>query len=141
MLTEVVFKKTGGEKIFVIVDAGMNDLIRPCLYEAFHFIWPVEVEDKFVLSKRMQDVDLDGAEIVDIVGPVCEGTDYFAKDRTLPPVERGDLVAVFSAGAYGYTMASNYNARPMCPEVLVDGDQYTVIRKRQTYQDLVDLEK
>ena len=123
MLTEVVFKKTGGEKIFVIVDAGMNDLIRPCLYEAFHFIWPVEVEDKFVLSKRMQDVDLDGAEIVDIVGPVCEGTDYFAKDRTLPPVERGDLVAVFSAGAYGYTMASNYNARPMCPEVLVDGDQ------------------
>ena len=141
MLTEVVFKKTGGEKIFVIVDAGMNDLIRPCLYEAFHFIWPVEVEDKFVLSKRMQDIDLDGAEIVDIVGPICEGTDYFAKDRTMPPVERGDLVAVFSAGAYGYTMASNYNARPMCPEVLVDGDQYTVIRKRQTYEDLVALEK
>jgi len=141
MLTEVVFKKTGGEKIFVIVDAGMNDLIRPCLYEAFHFIWPVEVEDKFVLSKRMQDIDLDGAEIVDIVGPICEGTDYFAKDRTMPPVQRGDLVAVFSAGAYGYTMASNYNARPMCAEVLVDGDQYTVIRKRQTYQDLVDLEK
>ena len=141
MLTEVVFKKTGGEKIFVIVDAGMNDLIRPCLYEAFHFIWPVEVEDKFVLSKRMQDVDLDGAEIVDIVGPICEGTDYFAKDRTLPPVERGDWVAVFSAGAYGYTMASNYNARPMCPEVLVDGDNFSVIRKRQTYDDLVALEK
>ena len=141
MLTEVVFKKTGGEKIFVIVDAGMNDLIRPCLYEAFHFIWPVEVEDKFVLSKRMQDVDLDGAEIVDIVGPICEGTDYFAKDRTMPPVERGDLVAVFSAGAYGYTMASNYNARPMCAEVLVDGGTYTIIRKRQTYEDLVELEK
>ncbi|MHC4961617.1 MAG: diaminopimelate decarboxylase [Planctomycetota bacterium] len=141
MLTEVVFKKTGGEKIFVIVDAGMNDLIRPCLYEAFHFIWPVEVEDKFVLSKRMQDIDLDGAEIVDIVGPICEGTDYFAKDRTLPPVERGDLVAVFSAGAYGYTMASNYNARPMCAEVLVDGDKFSVIRKRQTYEDLVALEK
>ncbi|MFZ9033045.1 MAG: diaminopimelate decarboxylase [Anaerohalosphaeraceae bacterium] len=141
MLTEVVFKKTGGEKIFVIVDAGMNDLIRPCLYEAFHFIWPVEVEDKFVLSKRMQDVDLDGAEIVDIVGPICEGTDYFAKDRAMPPVERGDWVAVFSAGAYGYTMASNYNARPMCPEVLVDGDKFTVIRQRQTYDDLVALEK
>ena len=141
MLTEVVFKKTGGEKVFVIVDAGMNDLIRPCLYEAFHFIWPVEVNDKFVLSKRMQDIDLDGARIVDIVGPICEGTDYFAKDRTMPPVERGDLVAVFSAGAYGYTMASNYNARPMCPEVLVDGDTYSIIRKRQTYQDLVDLER
>jgi diaminopimelate decarboxylase len=141
MVTRVVFKKTGGEKTFVIVDAGMNDLIRPCLYEAFHFIWPALVEDRFVLSKRMQDVDLDGAEIVDIVGPICEGTDYFAKDRVLPPVERGDLVAVFTAGAYGYTMASNYNARPMCAEILVDGDTFEIIRKRQTYEDLVALEK
>ncbi len=141
MLTRTVFKKTGGEKTFVIVDAGMNDLIRPCLYEAFHFIWPAAVNEKFVPEKRIKKTEMPGTEVVDIVGPICEGTDYFAKKRAIPPVERGDLVAVFSAGAYGYTMASNYNARPLCPEVLVDGDQYTIIRKRQTYEDLVDLEK
>lgn len=141
MLTQVVFKKTGGEKTFVIVDAGMNDLIRPCLYEAFHFIWPAKVDEKFVPEKRVKDLTLSGTETADIVGPICEGTDYFAKERAIPPVERGDLVAVFSAGAYGYTMASNYNARPLCAEVLVDGDTFTVIRKRQTYEDLVELEK
>jgi diaminopimelate decarboxylase len=141
MLTRTVFKKTGGEKTFVIVDAGMNDLIRPCLYEAFHFIWPTQVDEKFVPEKRVKKLQMPGTEVVDIVGPICEGTDYFAKKRAMPPVERGDLVAVFAAGAYGYTMASNYNARPMCAEVLVDGDQFTVIRKRQTYEDLVELEK
>ncbi|MBC8379415.1 MAG: diaminopimelate decarboxylase [Planctomycetes bacterium] len=141
MLTQVVFKKTGGEKTFVIVDAGMNDLIRPCLYEAFHFIWPAQVDEKFTPAKRVKELAIPGTEVVDVVGPVCEGTDYFAKNRAMPPVERGDLVAVFSAGAYGYTMASNYNARPMCAEVLVDGDTFTVIRKRQTYEDLIELEK
>jgi diaminopimelate decarboxylase len=141
MLTEVVFKKTGGEKTFVIVDAGMNDLIRPCLYEAFHFIWPAQVNEKYVPAKRTKGLTMPGTETVDVVGPICEGTDYFAKDRPMPPVQRGDLIAVFTAGAYGYTMASNYNARPMCPEVLVDGNQYKVIRKRQTYEDLVELEK
>ena len=141
MLTRTLFTKTGGAKKFVIVDAGMNDLIRPCLYEAFHFIWPTEVEENFVPAKRTQDLSMDGTEIVDVVGPICEGADYFAKDRVLPPVERGDLVAVFTAGAYGYTMSSNYNSRPMAAEVLVDGDKFTVIRKRQTYEDLVALEK
>lgn len=141
MLTRTVFKKTGGEKTFVIVDAGMNDLIRPCLYEAFHFIWPVKVDEKFVPAKRAKDLQVEGAEVVDIVGPICEGTDYFAKNRAMPPVSRGNLVAVFTAGAYGYTMASNYNARPLCAEVLVDGDKYEIIRKRQTYDDLVALEK
>jgi diaminopimelate decarboxylase len=141
MLTRTVFKKTGGEKTFVIVDAGMNDLIRPCLYEAFHFIWPAKVDEKLVPAQRRQDLHVDGTEVVDIVGPICEGTDYFAKNRPMPPVQRGDLVAVFTAGAYGYTMASNYNARPLCPEVLVDGNRFTVIRKRQTYDDLVALEK
>ena len=141
MLTQTTFKKTGGEKTFVIVDAGMNDLIRPCLYEAFHFIWPAQVAAQFVPEKRVQGLEMPGVEVVDIVGPICEGTDYFAKNRPMPPVERGDLVAVFSAGAYGYTMASNYNARPLCPEVLVDGDQFEIIRKRQTYQDLIELEK
>ncbi|OQY05836.1 MAG: diaminopimelate decarboxylase [Planctomycetales bacterium 4572_13] len=140
MLTRTLFKKTGGEKTFVIVDAGMNNLIRPCLYEAFHFIWPAQVDEKFVPEKRIKKLQMPGTEVVDVVGPICEGTDYFAKNRAMPPVQRGDLVAVFAAGAYGYTMASNYNARPMCPEVLVDGDQYTVIRKPQTYEDLIVLE-
>jgi diaminopimelate decarboxylase len=141
MLTRTLFKKTGGEKTFVIVDAGMNDLIRPSLYQAFHFIWPAQVDKKFVPAKRTKDIGIPGLQIVDVVGPVCEGTDFFAKDRPLPPVQRGDLVAVFSAGAYGYTMASNYNARPLCPEVLVDDKKFEIIRKRQSYKDLVELEK
>lgn len=141
MLTRTVFKKTGGEKTFVIVDAGMNDLIRPCLYAAFHFIWPAQVTDKFVPAKRAKDLKIDGTEVVDVVGPICEGTDYFAKKRAIPPVKRGDLVAVFSAGAYGYTMASNYNAKPLCAEVLVDAEKFEIIRKRQTYEDLIALEK
>ena len=141
MLTRTLFKKSGGKKTFVIVDAGMNDLIRPCLYEAFHFIWPAKVSENFVPEKRVNSLEMENTDVVDVVGPICEGTDYFAKDRAMPTVERGDLVAVFSVGAYGYTMASNYNARPMCPEVLVDGDEFQVIRKRQTYEDLISLEK
>ncbi len=141
MLTRTVFKKSSGKKNFVIVDAGMNDLIRPCLYEAFHFIWPVKVSENFIPEKRIHDLKMENMEVVDVVGPICEGTDYFAKDRALPPVNRGDLMAIFSVGAYGYTMASNYNARPMCAEVLVDGDQFRVIRKRQTYEDLIELER
>ncbi len=141
LLTRTLFKKTGGRKTFVIVDAGMNDLIRPCLYEAFHFIWPAKVEERFVPERREKDLQLPGTEKVDVVGPVCEGTDYFAKDRFLPPVERGDLVCIFTAGAYGFTMASNYNARPLPAEVLVDSDRFTTIRRRQTYDDLIALEK
>jgi diaminopimelate decarboxylase len=141
MLTRTVFKKSGGEKTFVIVDAGMNDLIRPCLYEAFHFVWPTKVNENFIPEKRVSGLKMDNTEMVDVVGPICEGTDYFAKNRAIPTVERGDLLAVFSVGAYGFTMASNYNARPMCAEVLVDGDQFRIIRKRQTYEDLIQLEK
>ncbi|MCK5835956.1 MAG: diaminopimelate decarboxylase [Desulfobacula sp.] len=141
LLTRTLFKKSSGKKNFVIVDAGMNDLIRPCLYEAFHFIWPTRVGENFVPEKRIHDLEMDHTKVVDVVGPICEGTDYFAKNRALPPVKRGDLMAVFSVGAYGYTMASNYNARPMCPEILVDGDQFRIIRKRQTYEDLIELEK
>ena len=141
MLTRTVFKKTSGQKRFVIVDAGMNDLIRPCLYEAFHFIWPARVDENFVPEKRVNDLEIKNLEVVDVVGPICEGTDYFAKNRAMPTVERGDLVVVFSTGAYGFTMASNYNTRPMCAEVLVDGDQFRIIRKRQTYEDLIELEK
>ncbi len=141
MLTRTLYTKQSGRKRFVIVDAGMNDLIRPCLYEAFHFIWPTTVEPRFVPQKRTPDDALEGLEAVDVVGPICESADFFAKDRPLPPIQRGDLLAIFTTGAYGYTMACTYNARPLPAEVLVDGDAFTIIRKRQTYEDLVAHEK
>ncbi len=141
LLTKVLYRKQGGSKKFVIVDAGMNDLIRPCLYEAFHFIWPAKVESRWAATRRTEHIDTNGLEIVDIVGPICEGTDYFAKDRAIPPLKRGDLISIFTAGAYGYTMASNYNARRLPAEVLVDGKEFTVIRRRQSYEDLIALEK
>jgi diaminopimelate decarboxylase len=84
---------------------------------------------------------LEGSEVVDIVGPICEGADFLAKDRSLPPVQRGDLLAVFTAGAYGFTMSSNYNSRPRAPEVLVDGRHFQIIRRRETYEDLVAPER
>jgi diaminopimelate decarboxylase len=141
LLTKVLYLKQGGKKKFVIVDAGMNDLIRPHLYDAFHFIWPAKVEDRFSYVKRTEKLDIKDLEFVDIVGPICEATDFFAKDRAIPPVSRGDLIAVFTAGAYGFTMASNYNARPMPAEVLVDGKNFKIIRKRQSYEDMISLEK
>ncbi|OHB50080.1 MAG: diaminopimelate decarboxylase [Planctomycetes bacterium GWF2_41_51] len=141
LLTKVLYLKQGGSKKFVIVDAGMNDLIRPCLYEAFHFIWPAKVAKEFSFLKRTDKLDIKDLEFVDVVGPICEGTDYFAKDRAIPPVKRGDLISIFTAGAYGYTMASNYNARRLPAEVLVDGSDFSVIRKRQSYEDLIALEK
>lgn len=141
LLTKVLYLKQGGTKKFVIVDAGMNDLIRPPLYDAFHFVWPAQVEDKFVPQAKKEEMDIEGCEKVDVVGPICEGSDFFAKDRGLPPVKRGDLVSIFTAGAYGYTMSCNYNSRTMLPEVLVDGDSFSVIRKRQNYEDLVALER
>jgi diaminopimelate decarboxylase len=141
LVTEVLYLKKGGQKKFVIVDAGMNDLIRPPLYGAFHFIWPVEAGEKFVPRQRDKDLQLKGTEVVDVVGPICEGADFFAKDRALPPLKRGDLLSVFTAGAYGFSMSSNYNARGRAAEVLVDGDKFSVIRKRETYEDLIALER
>jgi diaminopimelate decarboxylase len=141
LLTKVLYLKQGGRKKFVIVDAGMNDLIRPHLYDAFHFIWPAKIEERFSYLKRTEKLDIRGLEFVDIVGPICEGTDFFAKDRAIPPVHRGDLIAIFTAGAYGFTMASNYNARPMPAEVLVDGKNFKIIRRRQSYEDMIALEK
>jgi diaminopimelate decarboxylase len=141
LLTRVLYIKQGGRKRFIIVDAGMNDLIRPSLYDAFHFIWPAQTEPRFVPTTRSQELHVEGAEVVDIVGPICEGADFLAKDRSIPPVQRGDLMAVFTAGAYGFTMSSNYNSRPRAPEVLVDGDRFRVIRRRETYEDLVALER
>jgi diaminopimelate decarboxylase len=124
LVTEVQFIKETDAKIFVIVDGGMNDLIRPALYGSYQAICPV--------------VENGGEKIVaDVVGPICESGDFFAKDRELTRPQRGDLVAVMSAGAYGFTMASNYNSRPKPPEVLVDGDQYYVVRRRETLDDLI----
>ena len=141
LVTRVLYTKTSGEKNFVIVDAGMNDLIRPPLYGAFHFIWPVNVSEEFVPSRRDKDLQLRGSEVVDVVGPVCEAADFFAKDRPLPPVRRGRLLSIFTAGAYGFSMSSNYNARRRAAEVLVDGEEFSVIRKRETYEDLTALER
>ncbi len=141
LVTRALYLKTSGKKKFVIVDAGMNDLIRPPLYNAFHFIWPVKVNKKFVPARRDKDLHLDGTEVADVVGPICESADFFAKDRPLPPVERGDLLSIFTAGAYGFSMASNYNSRPRAAEVLVDSSKFSTIRKRESYEDLIALEK
>jgi diaminopimelate decarboxylase len=142
LLTRVLYRKSSGPRQFVIVDAGMNDLIRPTLYDAYHFIWPVKPQAADV--PRVRDESLlpaDGGETVDVVGPICESGDYLAKDRPLPRTQRGDLLAVFTAGAYGFAMSSNYNNRPRVPEVLVDGSTYKVIRRRETYEDLVAAER
>jgi diaminopimelate decarboxylase len=124
LITEVQYLKETDEKKFVIVDGGMNDLIRPALYGSYQRIQPV--------------VDGNGEKIVaDVVGPICESGDFFAKDREISRPQRGDLLAVMSAGAYGFTMASNYNSHPKPPEVLVDGDHFYVIRARESLDDLI----
>lgn len=126
LVTKALYEKAGETKHFVIVDAAMNDLIRPSLYGAYHEIRPVN-EAAAHRPKQM----------VDIVGPVCESGDFLAKDRSLPNIQPDDLLAVMSAGAYGFVMASNYNSRPRVPEVLVKGGEFHVIRDRETYDDLV----
>ncbi len=133
LLTRVTYVKRSGEKRFVICDAAMNDLIRPSLYGAFHRIEPVETRLRH--GSGGQEGGSGGR--ADIVGPVCESGDFLAKDRDLPPVEAGDLLCVRSAGAYGFVMSSNYNARPRAAEVLVDGARFAVVRARETYDDLV----
>lgn len=124
LVARVVYVKTSGSKRFVICDAAMNDLIRPSLYQAFHRIEPVAPREGETAP-------------IDLVGPVCESGDFLAKDRDFPPVEPGDLVAVRSAGAYGFVMASNYNARPRAAEVLVDGDRFAIVRERESMDDLI----
>jgi diaminopimelate decarboxylase len=141
LLTQVLYRKMGGEKKFVIVDAGMNDLIRPTLYESYHHIWPVKPDAANLRAERMRSFEPVNGEVVDVVGPICESGDYLAKNRPLPTTQRGDLLAVFTAGAYGFSMSSNYNNRPRAPEVLVDGDSYKIIRRRETLEDLVALER
>jgi diaminopimelate decarboxylase len=127
LLTSITYNKKGIKKNFLIVDAGMNDLIRPALYGAYHSIIPV----KETKTKE---------KIFDVVGPICESADFFGKDRHLPDLKPGDILAIRSTGAYGFVMSSNYNSRPRTAEVLVTGDKFKLIRKRETYEDLIRLE-
>jgi diaminopimelate decarboxylase len=129
LVTAVLYHKESGAKKFMVVDAGMNDLIRPSLYEAYHDIRTVIERPEAPQAA------------VDVVGPICESGDFLAKDRALPLVKQGELLAVMSAGAYGFSMSSNYNSRPRVAEVLVKGSEYFVIRERETYNDLVKNEK
>ena len=124
LVTRSLYRKSGSVKNFIIVDAGMNDLLRPTLYSAYHAIQPVVRSDR-------------PTQVADVVGPICETSDFLAQDRELAMVESGELLAVMSAGAYAYTMASNYCSRLKVAEVMVKEDQFYVIRKRQTYEDLV----
>ena len=123
LVTTVLDRKISGGKNYIVTDAGMNDLLRPSHYQAFHRI-------ESTAGRRSQIV-------ADVVGPICESGDFFALDRTVDDVQVGERLAVLSAGAYGFVMASNYNSRPRTPEVLVDGDRYAVVRQRETYADLV----
>lgn len=134
LVSQVVFTKREGGKLFVIQDGAMNDLIRPAMYDSFHRVWPVRPA---VEMPENVEGEIAGCEKTDVVGPICESSDYFAKDRFLPPMKRGDLFAIFSAGAYGTAMSSNYNSRPRAAEILVDGTNVSVIRRRETYADLV----
>jgi diaminopimelate decarboxylase len=128
MGTRVLYIKEGTSKKFVIVDAAMNDLVRPAFYDSFHRIEPVRGGDS------------GPSEVVDIVGPICESGDFLARDRSFPAVSAGELLAVFSAGAYGFVMSSNYNTRPRAAEVLVSGERYCEIRARETLEDMLKAE-
>jgi diaminopimelate decarboxylase len=123
LVTQVLYRKSGQIKEFAIVDAAMNDLMRPTLYKAYHAIEPVKKVKRNTIK-------------ADVVGPICETGDFLALDRQIADVERGDLLAVMSAGAYGFTMSSNYCSRPRAPEVMVSGDRFEVVRRRETYEDL-----
>ncbi|OQA91850.1 MAG: Diaminopimelate decarboxylase [Elusimicrobia bacterium ADurb.Bin231] len=124
LVTKIIFVKKTAKKKFIVVDAGMNDLVRPAIYDAFHKIIP--------LLKRQGE-----QHNCDVVGPICESSDVFAKDRKLPPVTSGDYLAILCAGAYGYSMSSNYNMRPRPAEILVEGKNWKVIRKRETLEDIL----
>lgn len=123
LLAKVIYRKISGDKSFLITDAGMNDLIRPTLYDAYHDIIPVRKTN----AKKVK---------TDVVGPICESGDFMGKDRMLPVLDQGELVLIKSAGAYGSVMSSEYNSRPLLPEILVDGKKSSLIRKRGTYKDL-----
>ncbi|MDR1519231.1 MAG: diaminopimelate decarboxylase [Planctomycetota bacterium] len=158
LLSRVLYVKDNGTRHFTIVDAGMNDLVRPAMYDAYHFCWPAlstrpppayifnspDAQEYFGLevfyaesAQAGRAVGADGLRTTDVVGPVCESSDCFARARRLPPMDRGDLVAFFSAGAYGFSMASNYNSRLRPAEVMVDGGGSRLIRRRETLDELI----
>ncbi|MFM7260814.1 MAG: diaminopimelate decarboxylase family protein, partial [bacterium] len=138
LVVEVLYTKTSGDKRFVICDAGMNALLRPSHYGSFHFIWPVAPGADLVPPRRALDPGIAGTVAQDVVGPLCESGDFLALDRQLPAnIARGDLLAVFTAGAYGMSMASNYNSHPLPAEVLASGDEATLIRPRENAMALV----
>jgi diaminopimelate decarboxylase len=141
LVSRVIYTKESGGKHFVIQDAAMNDLIRPTLYDSFHRIWPVAPMSGLPAPPEDYETDIPGTRKHDVVGPVCESGDFLAKDRRLPSMRRGELLATFSAGAYGMAMSSNYNSRLRAAEVLVDGGNHRLIRRRETYEDLVRLEE
>jgi diaminopimelate decarboxylase len=130
LLTRIVYRKRNNEKQFLVVDAGMSDLIRPALYGAYHEIVPVIQAPKTESNFTRYDV----------VGPICESGDFFARARELPPVAEGDLLAILDSGAYGMVLASNYNTRPRPAEILVTGKTAAVVRKRETFNDLIQRE-
>jgi diaminopimelate decarboxylase len=141
LVTRVLYVKESGEKKFVICDAGMNDLIRPTLYSAYHRIWPVRTDASHSGEVPDEEHWTGPAAVTDVVGPICESGDFFAKERKLPPLRRGDLVCVFSAGAYGYAMASNYNSHGRPCEVMVAGKDAQVVTRRESPEDLVRNER
>jgi diaminopimelate decarboxylase len=137
LVSRVIYTKDSGGKHFVIQDAAMNDLIRPTLYDSFHRIWPVSPAANVPCPPEDYEAEMPNTVACDVVGPVCESGDFLAKNRRLPELKRGDLLATFSAGAYGMAMSSNYNGRPRAAEVLIDGGKAMVIRRRETYEDLI----
>jgi len=137
LLARVVYVKKAGRKTFVITDTAMNDLIRPALYGSFHKIWPVRTARPLSECLTARASRNSGCIKADIVGPVCESGDFLAKGRVLPQVNEGDLLCVFSAGAYGMSMSSNYNSRPRAAEIMVSGSTFRTVRRRETYDELL----
>ena len=142
LISEVQYTKRGLTKKFVVTDAGMSHLLRPALYEAYHFIWPTNIPEHLEPQNRSLNTNSsEELELYDIVGPICESTDYLGKDRRFPEVKRGDLVSIFTVGAYGIVMSSQYNAALKPMEIMVSGDTASIIGHKQEYEDLVTLEK
>lgn len=137
LVTRVQYVKKTRGKTFVICDAGMNDLVRPALYDSYHRIWPVNCAEPVPCGAAALEAPSASRVRVDVVGPVCETGDFFARDRLLPPVVEGDLLAVFAAGAYGFSMSSNYNSRPRACEVMVRDGAPRVVRERESYEAMI----
>ncbi len=140
LLTRIEYLKHSGDRQFVIVDAGMSHHMRPALYDAYHFIWPTRVPANQVPQGYDREQNLPDLSPYDVAGPICESSDFFARERKLPQLQRGQLLCVYTSGAYGMSMSSQYNSMPRAAEVLVDGNNATLIRRRENYDDLISHE-